>query len=331
MGFEATFQLVRRIEVDEMLRCLVEGLPPPAGAFNLRTDAASRWDAAREAILHGDAETAAREACRLVISWCAASLPGVSARNLAVTSRPLRMEPALEDMPTEGFGPAEPLFAELLRVRPELARALPRSLDASVGIGALATRPEEAADALRAWSRELAPPLRERLLPLLRVLRAGQRHGLCVLECECLDEPAHDADGLLCWPGLDRFGLDGPALSAKEWSRLARAGLTSEGDLSDLCDRVVEVAPDDHDRRSAVLTLLARRRQTPRGEAIEELTAPRPTTEDARRLRRWLEGVLDQKTVPEGAWTAFAVVDAWCEDRAPVDAGRLAHGLTQGL
>jgi len=247
MGYDVTFQLVdeRRVR-DELIPALVTpGAPPPASPFDELDDAREIWDEARAAALTGNPKAAALAACQLVVQWSQESLPFAWTRSFALTYAPLRVEEGLSSPPPAGLGSPRALFGALEEKRPKLARWFPRRLEGNYSTGGYASRPD--AWAVRRFYASRPSDLRSRVTPVLAVFRAAERHGLAVIEAtdlfRSLTPPQPE---LLAWPGLERFGLDGPPLSADEWGRAldAHAAYT-KGDREDICDRAAEIDPDD--------------------------------------------------------------------------------------
>jgi hypothetical protein len=249
MGYDVHFQLVDPLRIYGLLTHLQEGKAPPPSAFDERPDAEALWAKARAQILGDDPALAARVAGQLVVIWSAASLPFVWTRNFAVTYAPIRMEEELTAVPSSDFGSPELLF-QALRGLSWTGR-----LEGSGSVGGYVYRVDRAAGAIKEFHDQLPPELRRRVLPLLQVLRAAQRHDLCVLESADLLGVTSVRTDMLCWPGLARFGLEGEPLTSAEWHHFGAAG-PSFGDLEDATDRIVATDVCDRETRSAILALL---------------------------------------------------------------------------
>lgn len=251
MGYDCHFQLIDAAATARMLEALVAGSPPPPSAFDALPEAASLWTRAREWVLGPDRVAAARAAGELVAHWNAASFAFVWTRNLGATYHPIRMEDALKGFASGYFmSPTYTLFGAL-----PADLAWSGRLEGSSQIGGYVVEVDEAAADIRALYDDLHEPMQRRLRPILALFRAAQRHGLTVLESTDLLSVTSAHAAMLHWPGLARFGLDGDALSAEEWSAFARARPPAT-DLHDALDRIVACDPRDADARRAVLSLL---------------------------------------------------------------------------
>jgi len=217
MGYDVTFHLVdgKRVR-DELVPALAEGRQLPESAFDERNDADEIIARVRAAIADADAAEAANLACQFVLIWSASELPHVWTRNLAITYRPLRMEEELGWLPNCGLGSPEGLFGALHQKRPDLD--FPSTLTGNYETGGFAWSPE--VHRLRTRYEEFEPPMRSRILDLLALFRAAQRHGLQVWEASDLADLNVPGDQMLWWPGLERFGLHGPKLSDDEWKQV---------------------------------------------------------------------------------------------------------------
>jgi len=242
VGFDVSLHLIDpELVRGALLPALLAGAPPPPSPFDELEGARERWAAARAEVLEAPPRRAAAAACRLVVEWSAESLPFVWLRNFGLTCEPLRMERELTPAPDLGLGSPRPLFAPLVARRRGLARAFPAALTGDSPTGGYSERPQ----APRSYYEQLPPALRARVVPVLAVVRAAQRHRLAIFEAtDLLRTLTPPRAELLAWPGLARFGLEGAPLTDEEWrSVMEAASRFTSGDRHDLLDRAAELDP----------------------------------------------------------------------------------------
>lgn len=280
MGYDVAFQLINTGAVVSMLERLAAGRPPPPSAFDERPDADS-WADARNKVLQGSAEQAVRAAGQLVAIWSAATLPYVSARNFGITYQPVRMEEELTHIPSTGFGSPELLFSGL----PRTDLVFSGCLEGNGTIGGYVTLVDDAADAIAVFANTLRPNLRERVMPVMRILQAAQREKLTVLESTDLLYGKVAQPELLRWPGFDSVSEPTTPLTAATLAALAM--------------RIAD-SPD----------------VTERDDILNALTGGPLTTscisfDSARPIIEWLEGLFAQG-VHERTWRAYIRVRFAC-------------------
>lgn len=256
MQYDVSFQLIEPNAVRTVLESLVRGEKPAPSKFDERADAADMWATAQQMVLQAESEAAARAVGQLVAMWSASTLPSVRIANFGVTSHPPKMADELRDVPHQEFtSPELALFFPILtNRRPDLHFS--GVLDDNFSIGGYVSSPRRAGRRLRLWYRSLPPSAQQQALPLLKIIRAAERHGYGVLESAGLLGSRCPEEAMLHWPGMNRFGLEGEPLSVDEWRALRRMGVSTSGDMADVSDRIVEVCPTDVSRRDLVLHIL---------------------------------------------------------------------------
>ncbi|MBX2796755.1 MAG: hypothetical protein KTR31_03770 [Myxococcales bacterium] len=301
MGYDITFQIVSVHQLQQVFRHLVDGEPPPPSPFDDRDDAEVVWSEARRRVLAGPAEDAAKTACQLAALWSASSHPFVWTRNLGITYHPLRMEDELQGLPSTGFGSVPWFLEPVLDLRPELRPHVPTYLDGNYTTGGYCRDPERAAEAVKAFWRELPPNLQSRITPLLTLLRAAQREGTGVLEATDLLGVPDAEQPRLAWPGLQRSPLGEGPLTAEEWAATAAVwrtrdvdGTNALGDMEDLLDEVLRADVSDEAVLRPVCEVLDRIRDS-------WLTLPDPVITQ---VLTHLEPALERGLHPQ-AWIAF--------------------------
>lgn len=302
MGYDVTFHLVDEDSIRRsLLPALLGGGPPPDGPFAQREGSEHLWTRAGELILEGSSDEAVAAATELAIRWSAASLPWVSARNLAMSYQPLHMEDELYDVSWGHSESAERLFQPLIDVRPELQGRFPSRLEGNGRAGAYVPSDWVDGRPLATSLTRIPESLRWRLLPILSVFRAAERHGFGVWEASDLVYDAPPRVDLLSWPGVGRFGLGGGDLTAAEWEGAAeRAHEWSIVDLEDFWRRYGRQSPAvDSERSLRILRVLG---------AFDWDHRDIRMADDFAGLGHWLEECLDHPDLRGAAWCPLLTV-----------------------